>query len=354
MQVKKEKVKKENDLTVDQTIKAIRKKFGQDSIMKLDQKPIVGLDCISTGSFGLDHAVGIGGFPRARMVEIFGPESSGKTTLALHTIAEAQKKGGTCAFIDSEHAMDPEYAKRIGVKTDDLFICQPGSGEDALDILEDLVRSNKFDVVVVDSVATLTPRDEIEGEMGQQHMGRQARLMSHALRKLVAIIGQSKTLVVFINQIRTTIGQVYGNPEFTPGGKALKFYTAMRIEVRMIAKIKRGEDILGSRIRAKVVKNKCAPPFKQTEFDIMYNEGISQAGEMLALGERVGVLEKSGVSYMFGKEKLGRGYESARQFLKENAEIAGQLKTAIMVKLGGPDFAFAIVDGEAEAEKEDA
>ena len=349
MQPKKEKVKKENDLSVAETIKAIRKKFGDDSIMKLDQKPIVGLDCISTGSFGLDHAVGIGGFPRSRVIEIYGPESSGKTTLALHVIAESQKENGVCAFIDSEHAMDPEYARLIGVKTEDLFISQPSSGEDALNILEDLVRSNKFDVVVVDSVATLTPRDEIEGEMGQQHIGRQARLMSHALRKLVAVIGSSKTLVIFTNQIRTTIGQIYGNPEFTPGGKALKFYAAMRIEVRMIGKIKKGEEILGSRIRAKVVKNKCAPPFKQTEYDIMYNEGVSKSGELLAMGERVGSLKKSGNAYIFGNEKLGRGYESARLFLRENPEIALRLREDILNKLQGEPMP-AQDDNEIETE----
>ncbi len=334
MNIKKEKTLKENNLSVEDTISAIRKKFGEDSIMKLDQKPIVGLDCISTGSFGLDFAIGIGGLPRGRMAEVYGPESSGKTTLALHVIAEAQKNKGTCAFIDSEHAMDPQYAERIGVNIKDLFISQPQSGEQALDMLEDIVRSNKFDVVVIDSVATLTPKDEIEGEMGQQHVGRQARLMSHALRKLVAIIGQSKTVVIFINQIRTTIGQVYGNPEFTPGGKALKFYTSVRIEVRTIAKIKRGEEIVGSRVRAKVVKNKVAPPFKQVEFDIMYNEGISKEGELLAMGEKLGVIEKSGVSYLFNEEKIGRGYESARTFLRENSEVTKNIKASILEKMG--------------------
>lgn len=351
MNIKKEKTRKENDMSVEDTIKSIRKKFGQDSILKLDQKPIVGLDCISTGSFGLDHAVGIGGFPRGRIVEIFGKESSGKTTLALHAIAEAQKKGGQCAFIDAEHSMDPEYAQRIGVKTKELFISQPGCGEDALDILEDLVRSNKFDVVVVDSVATLTPRVEIEGEMGQQHMGLQARLMSHALRKLVAVIGQSKTIVIFINQVRSMIGQIYGSPDFTPGGKALKFYTAMRIEVAMIAKIKKGEEVFGSRIRAKVVKNKCAPPFKRTEFDIMYNEGISQEGEMIALGETVGVIEKSGNSYLFQGEKIGRGYESSRTFLRENPQIADKVKSAILSKLGSEPVG-TMDDVESEKESE--
>ena len=351
MNPKKEKIRKENDMSIEDTIKSIRKKFGDDSIMKLDQKPIVGLDAISTGSFGLDHAIGIGGFPRGRVVEIFGKESSGKTTLALHTVAEAQKNGGKCAFIDSEHAMDPEYAQKIGVITKDLFISQPSSGEESLNILEDLVRSNKFDVVVVDSIATLTPQVEIDGEMGQQHMGLQARLMSHALRKLCAIVGKSKTAVIFTNQVRTTIGQVYGSPTFTPGGKAMKFYAAVRVEVAMIAKIKKGEETMGSRIRAKVVKNKCAPPFKQTEYDIMYNEGISQAGELVAMGERTGVLEKTGNSYTFNGEKIGRGYESTRISLRDNKALAKEVKTNILEKIGST--AISSPDSESETEKEE-
>lgn len=337
---------RENNMSVEETIRAIKKKFGSDSIVKLDQKPIVGLDCISTGSFGLDYAVGIGGFPRGRIVEVYGKESSAKTTLALHTIAEAQKTNGECAYIDAEHAMDPEYAKKIGVKTEKLFISQPSCGEEALEILEDLVRSNKFDVIVIDSVATLTPKVEIDGTMEQQHMGLQARLMSHALRKLVAIVGQSKTVVIFINQIRDMIGIIYGTPTFTPGGKALKFYAAMRVELSVISKIKKGEEVYGSRIRAKVVKNKCSSPFKQTEFDVIFTEGISKEGEMLAIGETLGVLEKSGNSYMFAGDKIGRGYESSRIFLKENPVVAEKLKVAILEKLGA-----SISSEEEETEK---
>ena len=237
-------------------------------------------------------------------MEIFGPESSGKTTLALHVIAEAQKKGGICAFIDAEHAMDPEYARKLGVKTNELLISQPDTGEQALEITESLVRSGKIDVVVIDSVAALTPKDEIEGDMGQSHMGKQARLMSQALRKLTAIVAKSKTIVIFINQIRMQIGVMFGNPETTPGGKALKFYTSVRIDIRRIAQIKKGDEIMGGRVRAKVVKNKVAAPFKQTEFDLMYNEGISREGEMIALGEKMGIVKKSGTSYSFGEEKL--------------------------------------------------
>ncbi len=348
MKAKKEKVKKENGMSVADTIKSIRSKFGEDSIMKLDQKPIVGIDSISTGSFGLDHALGIGGLPRGRIIEVFGPESSGKTTLALHTIAEAQKKGGLCAFIDAEHALDPEYAKRLGVKTNDLLVSQPQSGEQALEILESMIRSKKFATVVIDSVATLTPKDEIEGEMGAQHVGRHARLMSHAMRKLVGIIHESNTVVLFINQIRISIGQAYGNPEFTPGGKALKFYSSVRLEIRKIATIKKGEDPVGSRVRVKVVKNKVAPPFKQTEFDLMFNEGISREGEILALGEKFKIISKSGNSYSYGSEKLGRGYDASRQFLKANLKLRDTIIGKIKAKLN------EVVDPvEAEIETND-
>lgn len=317
--------------SVENTIKAIREKFGEDSIMKLDQKPLVGVDCIRTGSFGLNKALGIGGYPRGRIIEIYGPESSGKTTLALHAIAESQKDGGICAFIDAEHAMDPNYAKKIGVNTSELFISQPESGESALDMVESLVSSNEFDVVVVDSVASLTPKAEIEGEMGEQHVGRQARLMSHALRKLVSITAKSKTVIIFINQIRSNIGMTFpGAPtEFTPGGKALKFFTSVRLEIRRIAQIKKGEEVMGGRIRVKIVKNKVAPPFKQTEFDLMYNEGISIQGEILALGEKANIIQKSGNSYVYGDIKLGRGYDASRVFLKENKDIAGEIITKI-------------------------
>ncbi len=304
---------------VENTLREIRTKFGDDSIMMLGDKPHVDIDAISTGSIGLDAALGVGGLPRGRIIEIFGPESSGKTTLSLHVVAESQKKGGICAFIDAEHAMDPEYAKRLGVKTDQLLISQPDNGEQALEIVDSLVRSGKIDVIVIDSVAALTPKDEIEGDMGAHHVGKQARLMSQALRKLTAIVAKSKTIVIFINQIRMQIGVMFGNPETTPGGKALKFYTSVRIDIRRIAQIKKGEEIMGGRVRVKVVKNKVAAPFKQTEFDLMYNEGISREGELIALGEKMGIISKSGTSYSYGEEKLGRGYDSTRQFLKDKA-----------------------------------
>ena len=330
---KKEVVPKTNSANIEDTLQAIKTKFGDDAIMKLGEKPRVNVNAISTGSIGLDAALGIGGLPRGRIVEIFGPESSGKTTLSLHVIAEAQKLGGICAFIDAEHAMDPEYSKRLGVKIDELLISQPDTGEQALEIVESLVRSGKLDVIVIDSVAALTPKDEIEGDMGAFHVGKQARLMSQALRKLTAIVAKSKTIVIFINQIRMQIGVMFGNPETTPGGKALKFYTSVRLDIRRIAQIKKGEEIMGGRIRVKVVKNKVAPPFKQTEFDLMYNEGISREGEMIALGEKMGIVKKNGNSYSFGEEKLGRGYDATRQFLKENEKIANKILEEIKAKL---------------------
>lgn len=315
---------------IDTTLDAIRGKFGEDSIMKLGDKPRVGVDAIPTGSIGLDAALGVGGLPRGRIVEIFGPESSGKTTLSLHVIAEAQKMGGICAFIDAEHAMDPEYAKRLGVKIEELLISQPDTGEQALEIVDSLVRSGKLDVIVIDSVAALTPKDEIEGDMGAYHVGKQARLMSQALRKLTAIVARSKTIVIFINQIRMQIGVMFGNPETTPGGKALKFYTSVRLDIRRIAQIKKGEEVMGGRTRVKVVKNKVAAPFRQTEFDLMYNEGISREGEIIALGEKFGVMKKSGNSYDYTPNdgetiKLGRGYDSTRQFLRDNKPVANQI-----------------------------
>lgn len=312
---------------------AIRVKFGEDSIMKLGEKPKVNVNAVPTGSLGLDWALGIGGMPRGRIIEIFGPESSGKTTLALHVVAEAQKLGGICAYIDAEHAMDPEYAKRLGVKIDDLLISQPDTGEQALEIVESLIRTGKMDVVVIDSVAALTPKAEIEGDMGAHHVGTQARLMSQALRKLTAIVAKSKTIVIFINQIRMQIGVMFGNPETTPGGKALKFYASVRLDIRRIAQIKKGEEIMGGRVRVKVVKNKVAAPFKQTEFDLMYNEGISQEGEIIALGEKYGLLQKTGSSYSFGEVKLGRGYDATRQFLKENSPVRKEILSKIRQKL---------------------
>ncbi|MBI5134510.1 MAG: recombinase RecA [Candidatus Taylorbacteria bacterium] len=323
---------------IEDTLAAIKTKFGDDAIMKLGDKPKVDVNAISTGSIGLDAALGIGGVPRGRIIEIFGPESSGKTTLSLHIVAEAQKTGGICAFIDAEHAMDPEYARKIGVKIDELLISQPDTGEQALEIVESLVRSGKLDVVVIDSVAALTPKDEIEGDMGAQHMGKQARLMSQALRKLTAITAKSKTVVIFINQIRMQIGVMFGNPETTTGGKALKFYTSVRMDIRRIAQIKKGEEVMGGRCRVKVVKNKVAAPFKQTEFDLMYNEGISREGEILALGEKMGLIKKSGASYKYGEEPIGRGYDATRQFLKENKKVANDILREIKKALDKGDI----------------
>lgn len=328
--VKKRVVSGQN---IEDTIKDIQSKFGEESIMKLGDKPKVDVEAIPTGSIGLDYALGIGGLPKGRIVEIFGPESSGKTTLALHVVAEAQKRGGICAFIDAEHAMDPEYARKLGVNINELLISQPDTGEQSLEITESLVRSGKIDVIVIDSVAALTPKDEIEGDMGAHHVGKQARLMSQALRKLTAIVARSKTIIIFINQIRMKIGVMFGNPETTPGGKALKFYTSVRIDVRRIAQIKKGEQVIGSRTRAKVVKNKVASPFKVADFDLVYNEGISKEGEMLVLGEKFGLVEKSGSSYAYGKEKLGRGYDAARLFLRENKKVAEALTKEITEKL---------------------
>jgi len=318
---------------IEDAIDAIKTKFGEDSIMMLGDKPRLNINVIPSGSIGLDAALGVGGFPRGRIIEIFGPESSGKTTLALHAVAEAQKMGGVCAYIDAEHAMDPEYAKKIGVKIDQLLISQPDNGEQALDIVDSLVRSGKIDIIVIDSVAALTPRDEIEGDMGAYHVGKQARLMSQALRKLTAIVAKSKTIVIFINQIRMQIGVMFGNPETTPGGKALKFYTSVRLDIRRIAQIKKGDEIMGGRVRVKVVKNKVAAPFKQTEFDLMYNEGISKEGEILALGEKMEIIKKSGSSYEYNGEKIGRGYDSARTFLKENGKVANEILKQIRAKL---------------------
>lgn len=326
-----------SDKDIDRAIADIKTKFGDEAIMKLGEAPKVDVDAIPTGSIGVDWALGIGGLPRGRIIEIFGPESSGKTTLCLHAIAEAQKKGGICAFIDAEHALDPEYAKKLGVDITSLLVSQPDTGEQALEIVESLVRSGKIDVIVVDSVAALTPKDEIEGDMGAQHVGKQARLMSQALRKLTAIVGKTKTVVIFINQIRMQIGVMFGNPETTPGGKALKFYTSVRIDIRRIAQIKKGDETMGGRHRVKIVKNKVAAPFRQTEFDMMYGEGISREGEALALGEKMGLVQKSsGGSYTLpssakasegkGEDiKLGRGYDAARTFLRQNKPVLNQL-----------------------------
>jgi len=318
---------------ISETLRALKSKFGDEAIMTLDQSKRVDIDAVSTGSIGLDEALGIGGLPRGRIIEIYGPESSGKTTLSLHVIAEAQKEGGICAFIDAEHAMDPEYAGKIGVKLEELLISQPDTGEQALEIVESLVRSGKIAVIVIDSVAALTPKDEIEGEMGAHHVGKQARLMSQALRKLTGIVSKSKTSVIFINQIRMQIGVMFGNPETTPGGKALKFYTSVRLDIRRIAQIKKGDEVVGGRHRVKVVKNKVAAPFRTTEFDLIYGEGISREGEILALGEKYKMISKAGASYSYtppgGDEssvvKLGRGYDAARTTLKNDKKLLNEI-----------------------------
>lgn len=325
--------KEDRSKAIDLALKEIKTKFGDEAIMTFGAGKPEAIPSISTGSIGLDAALGIGGLPRGRIIEVFGPESSGKTTLALHVIAEAQKKGGVCAFVDAEHALDPEYARRIGVKLPELLISQPDTGEQALEIVDSLVRSNSVDVIVVDSVAALTPKDELEGEMGQQHVGRQARLMAQALRKLTGITAKSKTIIIFINQIRMQIGVMFGNPETTPGGKALKFYTSVRLDIRRIAQIKKGEEVVGGRVRVKVVKNKVAAPFKVTEFDLLYNEGISREGELLALGEKYDIVQKSGASYKMGDTPLGRGYDASRTFLRENKTVASDLLKQIRTKI---------------------
>lgn len=319
--------------SIELAIKEIQTKFGDEAIMTYGSGKVAAIPSISTGSLGLDAALGIGGLPRGRIIEIYGPESSGKTTLSLHVIAEAQKKGGICAFVDAEHALDPEYARRIGVKLPELLISQPDSGEQALEIVESLVRAGSIDVIVVDSVAALTPKDEIEADMGSAQMGKQARLMSQALRKLTAITAKSNTIIIFINQIRMQIGVMFGNPETTTGGKALKFYTSVRLDIRRIAQIKKGEEIVGGRVRVKVVKNKVAAPFKTTEFDLLYNEGISREGELIALGEKYDILEKSGSSYKYGGETIGRGYDATRTFLRENKTVANDILKQIRTKL---------------------
>jgi recombination protein RecA len=315
---------------LDLALEHIEKQFGKGSIMKLGQDFKLDIPAISTGSVTLDIALGVGGVPRGRVIEIFGPESSGKTTLTLSIIANAQRAGGTAAFIDAEHAFDPAYAKKLGVNLDNLLMSQPDTGEQALDIAETLVKSNAIDVVVVDSVAALTPKAEIDGEMGQSHVGLQARLMSHALRKLSGSISKSKTCVIFINQIREKIGVMFGNPETTPGGRALKFYASVRIDLRRIASLKKGDEAVGNRVRASVAKNKVAPPFRKAEFDIMFDEGISKSGSVIDMGEALGVLKKSGAWLIHGEEKIGQGKENARAYLKENPKIMARLEKEIV------------------------
>ncbi len=324
----------QKEKTLDLAISQIEKQFGQGSIMRMGEDTIVKIEGIPTGSISLDAALGIGGIPQGRITEVYGPESSGKTTLTLHIIAEAQKSGGLAAFIDAEHAMDPEYAKKLGVDTDNLLISQPDTGEQALDITETLVRSGALDVIVIDSVAALVPKAELDGDMGDSHMGLQARLMSQALRKLTGTVSKSKTSVIFINQIRHKIGVMFGSPETTTGGNALKFYASVRLDIRRIGQIKEGDQVVGNRTRVKVVKNKVAPPFKTTEFDIMYGEGISYEGDLLDLAVQADIVNKMGAWYSFNKEKIGQGKENAKRHLQDNVNVRNEIETGVKAFLG--------------------
>jgi len=337
---------------LDAALGQIERQFGKGSVMRLGDGQIgQGIESISTGSLGLDIALGIGGLPKGRVIEIYGPESSGKTTLTLSVIAEAQKKGGTCAFIDAEHALDPSYAERLGVKVEDLLVSQPDTGEQALEIADMLVRSAAVDVVVVDSVAALTPKAEIEGEMGDHHVGLQARLMSQALRKLTGNIKRSNTMVVFINQIRMKIGVMFGNPETTTGGNALKFYSSVRMDIRRIGAVKKGDEILGNQTRVKVVKNKVAPPFQKCEFDILYNEGISKEGELIDMGVEHKIVDKAGAWYSYNGERIGQGRDNVREFLREHPETADEIESIVRGKMGlnGDDVAVPVADSDEEA-----
>jgi len=327
----------------------IERAFGKGSIMRLGGEQVVQIETIPTGSLGLDIALGVGGLPKGRIIEVYGPESSGKTTLTLHTIAESQKKGGVCAFIDAEHALDPVYARKLGVNLDDLLISQPDTGEQALEIADTLVRSGAIDVLVVDSVAALTPRAEIEGDMGEVQPGLQARLMSQALRKLTASISRSNCMVIFINQIRMKIGVMYGTPETTTGGNALKFYASVRLDIRRVGSIKDRDEVIGNATRVKVVKNKVAPPFKQVEFDIMYGEGISRTGELIDLGVKAGVVEKSGAWFSFDSQRLGQGRENAKQFLRDNPEIADEIEARIRGETA--ELSVALAEGVGHADE---
>ena len=333
-EVKKAVDNEQKKKALDLALAQIEKQFGKGSIMKMDGSTHQDIAVIPTGSLALDIALGVGGFPRGRVVEVYGPEASGKTTLTLSVIAEAQKKGGVAAFIDAEHAFDPTYAQKVGVKLEDLLISQPDTGEQALEIAETLVRSNAVDLVVIDSVAALTPRAEIEGDMGDSHMGLQARLMSQALRKLTAVISKSKTTIVFINQIRMKIGVMFGNPETTTGGNALKFYSSVRIDLRRIESLKKGEEFIGNRVRAKVVKNKVAAPFKKAEFEIYFNEGISRTSDLITLGVEGGFIQKAGSWFSYGEEKIGQGKDAVRQFLTDNPKLAAKIEKDIREKAG--------------------
>ncbi|CUA91721.1 recombinase RecA [Pannonibacter indicus] len=336
---------------LDAALSQIERAFGKGSIMRMGQGQVVEVQTVSTGSLGLDIALGIGGLPKGRIIEIYGPESSGKTTLALHTIAEAQKSGGICAFVDAEHALDPIYARKLGVNLDDLLISQPDAGEQALEIADTLVRSGAIDVLVVDSVAALTPKAELEGEMGDSLPGMQARLMSQALRKLTASISKSNCMVIFINQIRMKIGVMFGSPETTTGGNALKFYASVRLDIRRIGSIKDREEVVGNQTRVKVVKNKLAPPFRQVEFDIIYGEGVSKSGELVDLGVKANIVEKSGAWFSYNSQRLGQGRENAKQFLRDNPAIADEIELAIRQNAGL--LAEAITTGDSDSEDAD-
>lgn len=336
---------------LDSALSQIERAFGKGSIMKLSGDKAMDIDVIPTGSLGLDMALGIGGLPRGRVIEIYGPESSGKTTLALQVIAEAQKLGGTCAVIDAEHALDPTYARKLGCNVDDMLISQPDTGEQALEIADTLIRSGAVDVLVIDSVAALVPRAELEGEMGDSHMGLQARLMSQALRKITGSISRSNTVVIFINQIRQKIGVMFGNPETTTGGNALKFYASVRIDIRRIGALKEREEVIGNQTRVKIVKNKCAAPFRQVEFDILYGEGISKLGEILDLGVKANLIEKAGAWFSYEGQRIGQGRENSRQFLKENPDVANKLEAAIRAKAGQVSEAL-LVEESAPGEDE--
>jgi len=339
--------------SLESTISQIERNFGKGSVMRLGERDVIEIDAISSGSLSLDVALGIGGLPKGRIVEIYGPESSGKTTLALHVIAEAQKKNGTCAFIDAEHALDPVYAKKLGVNTDEMLISQPDNGEQALEIADTLVNSSAIDVLVIDSVAALVPRAEIEGDMGDSHMGLHARLMSQALRKLTGSIARSQSLVIFINQIRQKIGVMFGNPETTTGGNALKFYASVRMDIRRIGAIKDRDEVIGNQTRVKIVKNKLAPPFKTVEFDIMYGEGISKTGEILDLASKSGLVEKSGAWYSYKGDRIGQGRENAKAYLKENPDTASEIEESIRSSSQKEDLMENVTDDIKESENEE-
>jgi recombination protein RecA len=345
----------ERDKALEMALGQIEKQFGKGSIMRLGENAHMQIEVVPTGALALDVALGVGGLPRGRIVEIFGPESSGKSTLATHVVAEAQRNGGTCAYIDAEHAMDPVYARAIGVNIDELLISQPDTGEQGLEIADMLIRSGSLDVIVIDSVAALVPRAEIEGEMGDTHVGLQARLMSQALRKLTANLNRSQTIAIFINQLREKIGVMFGSPETTPGGRALKFYSSVRLDIRRIESLKDGSEVVGNRTRVKVVKNKCAPPFRQAEFDIMYGKGISREGSVIDLGVELGIVKKSGAWFTYEGEQLGQGREKAKEFLTSSPELMVEITDKVMRKAGiGEGAVVAEGAGEAEAEPEDA